>query len=1084
MSQVQPNWKTLQAMLHCHYKAWQLAKDNSPSLAPPVDFNTPLQLPLQSLTPGDKLVLTALYSRHLETITVQQIKIVYANGQPATLKLRLNSTKARKLLQDTLDIISQDAPPPFYKNAHCPDCFFQDACYQKLNERNCISLLTGIPPKVILKFHKKGIYSIQQLAHLFRPRRRRRHPQASTNYLWELKALAITEQKTFVLYPPDVKETPVSIYIDFEGLPEEHWVYLAGVIIVKENGAHTPHTFWADNITAEKEIFIQLLDLLKQYPEATIYHYGSYETKSLQWVQKKYPELKNEITALLPRLFNLLSLLRTHIYPPVYGNGLKEVAGWLGFKWNDLLADGKQSIQWRKDWEAKRDNAVKETLTQYNLDDCKALLVVKEWFTHLAKGTIQENIQQVAEMKKQSLYKFQNNPELGDDFQHISKAAYFDYQRTKIYWRNKESLSAAAAVVLHPKSGKKGTPVWQPPKIHETVSLIPLTACPKCGASKVYHYKQKRKVIQTDLKFTATGIRQHVIAYIGTKSVCSQCRYQYNDQVLRGTQYGDNLFAYVTYLYINYNISNYLISSMMQEQFGIWISPMYLVMRKQKWWQQWEPEVQYIWEIIRHSPVIHIDETSVHLEQKSGYVWVFATTHTVFYHYTDTREGSFLHEWLKDYKGIIVTDIFPAYESLPVIRQKCLIHLVRDLNDDLFKNPFDEEYKAIVMGFNELLRKIITTIDRYGLKQAYLKKHLKDTEYFLQRFIEVPYKSELAAKCVKRFQKHWQQLWTFLQYDGVPWNNNNAEAAVKAFAQYRRGVKGMIGEKGLREYLKMLSLAQTCRYRNIRFLSFLRRKSGIWENVHPDVLPGYLPFNQARQYVHKLKMEKHSEWVIWEQAGKRPLFIPLHPEKVYKDAGWVNWADWAGCSFWPFEKARTYMRRLGLKNSDEYHTWLKSKKRPRTIPHEPAKVYKHSGWNGLGDWLGTGNIQNQRKKKMSYDQAKAYVQAIGIRSWEAYIQWSKSGERPVMIPAAPDKAYREFESWGKFLGTDRIANQHKIFRSYEEAKAFLAPLQIRSKNAFISLCKKGSIPSDIPRDPKIHYTRMGSWISFKDFFGQ
>jgi hypothetical protein len=146
MSQVQPNWKTLQAMLHCHYKAWQLAKDNSPSLAPPVDFNTPLQLPLQSLTPGDKLVLTALYSRHLETITVQQIKIVYANGQPATLKLRLNSTKARKLLQDTLDIISQDAPPPFYKNAHCPDCFFQDACYQKLNERNCISLLTGIAP--------------------------------------------------------------------------------------------------------------------------------------------------------------------------------------------------------------------------------------------------------------------------------------------------------------------------------------------------------------------------------------------------------------------------------------------------------------------------------------------------------------------------------------------------------------------------------------------------------------------------------------------------------------------------------------------------------------------------------------------------------------------------------------------------------------------------------------------------------------------------------------------------------------------------------------------------------------------------
>ncbi|MDR3680517.1 MAG: hypothetical protein P4L41_11170 [Flavipsychrobacter sp.] len=82
-------------------------------------------------------------------------------------------------------------------------------------------------PNVIFNFHKKGIYSIAQLSHLFRPRRRRRHPQVSTNYLWELKALAITEQKTFVLYPPDVKETAVSIYLGFEGLPE----WMAVVVI-------------------------------------------------------------------------------------------------------------------------------------------------------------------------------------------------------------------------------------------------------------------------------------------------------------------------------------------------------------------------------------------------------------------------------------------------------------------------------------------------------------------------------------------------------------------------------------------------------------------------------------------------------------------------------------------------------------------------------------------------------------------------------------------------------------------------------------------------------------------------------------
>lgn len=119
---------------------------------------------------------------------------------------------------------------------------------------------------------------------------------------------------------------------------------------------------------------------------------------------------------------------------------------------------------------------------------------------------------------------------------------------------------------------------------------------------------------------------------------------------------------------------------------------------------------------VLNSPVIQIDETSVKLTKDKGYVWVFTTSHTVFYHLTLTREVDFLQELLKYYHGIVVTDFFPGFESLPVKRQMCLIHLIRDLNDDLFKNPFDEEYKRLVSNFSTLLRNIITTIDRYGLQ--------------------------------------------------------------------------------------------------------------------------------------------------------------------------------------------------------------------------------------------------------------------------------------------------------------------------------------------------------------------------------
>jgi predicted RecB family nuclease len=1082
---MQPNRNILYAMLRCHYKAWQISRseDEQQNIHPYLSADTPINIPDNFITTTGKLILEVLYYGKTEKTSSFVQEIILGNGQNITVRIRPNSIKAQKLFADTQKIINNDSPPAFYRNAHCPECQFQEACYKKLKERDCISLLSGMPSKVILKFQKKGFYSVAQLSHLFRPRRRRQHPQAPTNYLWELKALAITEQKTFVLCPPDIKESSIAIYLDMEGIPDENRIYLIGVLIVEQGQENKTHSFWADKAENEKEIFADVFALLKQYPEVPIYHYGSYETRSLKQAQKKWPALKNEINNVESQMINLLSILRTHVYPPIYSNGLKDLAHFLGFKWAMDNATGLLSVQWRKGWESSNEILIKEHLLQYNLDDCRALLIVKQWFSHLATDTEHKDIQQVAAMKKQSMFKFQNNPELGTDFQYISKAAYFDYQRSKIYWRNKNAISNAVIKEQKPKS-QKGIMVWQPRKVHEVIMLPPLNACPKCGAIKVYQYKKKVKLVQTDLKFTATGIKQYVVEYQGTRSKCSKCFSQYNDHNFRRFQYGDNVFVYATNLYLRYNISNYMISQIMQEQFGIWINPMYLVMRKQKWWQSWQPEVDYIWQIIRYSPVIHIDETSIKLKNKNGHVWVFATTHTVLYHYTDTREGNFLLDWLKQYTGVIITDFFASYEALPVNRQKCLIHLIRDLNDDLFKNPFDEEYKGMVIGFNTLLRKIIDTVDRYGLKKIHLQKHFSDTEKFFHQFIECTYKSELANKCSKRFQKHWGQLWAFLKSDGVPWNNNNAEAAVKAFAQYRRGVKGMIAEKGLREYLKILSIAQTCRYRNIKFLSFLRRKSGLWENIPPEALPGYLPFNQARQFAQKLKFQKREEWLEWARTNKRPSFIPLTPDRFYKDKGWVSWADWLGTGFWLFTKARTYMRKLGLKNREEYRQWLKSGKRPNTIPHEPENVYKHTGWQGLGDWLGTGNIQNQKKKKLSYEQTKTYIQAIGIRSWQEYMNWSVSGERPLNIPAAPDKAYFEFEGWGKFLGTDRVANQNKEFWGYEEAKKFIATLNIRSKSQFIALCKNDSLPGEIPRDPAVHYKRKKVWKSYNDFFGK
>jgi len=73
----------------------------------------------------------------------------------------------------------------------------------------------------------------------------------------------------------------------------------------------------------------------------------------------------------------------------------------------------------------------------------------------------------------------------------------------------------------------------------------------------------------------------------------------------------------------------------------------------------------------------------------------------------------------------------------------------------------------------------------------------------------------------KRIVKNKDKLFTFLDHDGVPWNNNNAEHAVRAFTRLRN-IMVTSTPKGTKEYCILLSLQQTLRCRGIGFLDFLR----------------------------------------------------------------------------------------------------------------------------------------------------------------------------------------------------------------------------------------------------------------------
>ena len=68
----------------------------------------------------------------------------------------------------------------------------------------------------------------------------------------------------------------------------------------------------------------------------------------------------------------------------------------------------------------------------------------------------------------------------------------------------------------------------------------------------------------------------------------------------------------------------------------------------------------------------------------------FANYDSVYYQFRETREPEFLKELLKDFKGVLVSDFYTGYDSMECEQQKCLVHLIRDLNEDFMKHQLDE----------------------------------------------------------------------------------------------------------------------------------------------------------------------------------------------------------------------------------------------------------------------------------------------------------------------------------------------------------------------------------------------------------
>lgn len=251
-----------------------------------------------------------------------------------------------------------------------------------------------------------------------------------------------------------------------------------------------------------------------------------------------------------------------------------------------------------------------------------------------------------------------------------------------------------------------------------------------------------------------------------------------------------------------------------------------------------------------------------------------------------------------------------------------------------------------------------------------------------------------------------------------------------------------------------------------------------------NLVDGYYSFIKCREYIHRLEFKSQGEFKKWS-INHRPHFIPGSPNTIYRNDGWIGWADFLGTKkdfdgeFLSFEEARKVIQPLGLKSQKEWRQYCKSGNKPYNIPAAPWNFYKKDGWKGLNDFIGYG-ICPIGREYIPYEEAEKITRIANLKHNREWRKWLKKNKIEG-YPAAPDRVYNGngWSDWATFLGSKSKYGKKNL--SYTESKKYFSDLNIKitSPKDWLEFYERENPP--IPRDPERFYRKKKQY-SGNDFW--
>jgi hypothetical protein len=224
----------------------------------------------------------------------------------------------------------------------------------------------------------------------------------------------------------------------------------------------------------------------------------------------------------------------------------------------------------------------------------------------------------------------------------------------------------------------------------------------------------------------------------------------------------------------------------------------------------------------RASPILHGDETSWRENGQTGYIWAFSTPGedaVRYYDYDQSRGQAVLKRILGgQFRGHLVSDFYCGYNEYAGKKQRCWVHLLRDLHELKHKHAAQSD----VLAWAEAVSAC------YDTAQTWLKQHPtaireeREAQYVAlvatTHRLGLQYAKSYDQPCcalAKRLLRHEDELFQFVLIEGLSADNNLAERSVRPLVVIRKISGGSRSEEGTKTRMGLASLFETWRARHL-----------------------------------------------------------------------------------------------------------------------------------------------------------------------------------------------------------------------------------------------------------------------------